>query len=390
MIGTGAYIDEIDEIIEQKKLFLKNSVFFQLELAFVFILLVILIIYFISKKTSSLINMHIENFINEFKIATKEFKKINTYNLAYDEFKTLANSLNQTLEQRNKDYEKLNNYTKIINEHIISSSTDLNGIITDVSQAFCEISGFTKEELIGQNHNIIRDPSLSKEFYEDVWEQLNKNNSFKGEIKNRKKSGESYWVDIIIQPIFENGVKIGYTAIKHDITDKKRIEELSITDELTKLYNRRYFNIKIEELILKAIKKEHILSLFIMDVDYFKKYNDTYGHQEGDEALIKISTFLKSFFKDYKSYVFRLGGEEFAILLISKDKEEAVYLANSLKEGIEDLKIIHEKSEVSSYMTSSTGLAFLEKEMESKELYIKADKALYKAKQEGRNRVSII
>lgn len=127
-----------------------------------------------------------------------------------------------------------------------------------------------------------------------------------------------------------------------------------------------------------------------MDIDYFKRYNDTYGHQEGDEALIKISTFLKSFFKNYKADVFRLGGEEFAILLISKDKKEATLLANNLKDGIENLKIIHEKSEVSSYMTSSTGVAFLEEDIESKELYIKADKALYKAKQEGRNRVSII
>lgn len=388
IIGTGAYIDEIDEIIEQKKLFLKNSVFFQLELGFLFILFIILIIYFISQKTSSLINSHIENFINEFDIATKEFKKINVHNLVYKEFKTLAKNLNKILEQRNSDYEKLDNYTKILNEHVISSTTDLNGIITDVSQAFCDITGYTKEELIGQSHNIIRHPEIENDFYKNIWEELTRNNVFKGEIKNRKKDGEIYWVDIIIQPIYENNKKIGYTAIKHDITDKKRIEEFSITDELTKLYNRRYFNIKIEDDIKIAKEENSLLSLFMIDIDYFKDYNDTYGHQQGDEALFKVANTLKEFFKDIYSYSFRLGGEEFAVLLYPKSKEEAIALATQFKEKVKKLHIRHDSSKVSSFITVSCGVAFLEKDMKSKEFYISADKALYKAKESGRDKVS--
>ncbi|RXJ90248.1 hypothetical protein CRV01_03565 [Arcobacter sp. CECT 8983] len=389
IIGTGAYIDEIDEIIEQKKLFLKNSVFFQLEVGFLFIIFIILIIYLITKKTSSLINNHIKNFINEFSIATKELKKINVHNLAYKEFKTLASNLNKILEQRNNDYEKIERYNKIINEHVISSTTDIEGNIIEVSQAFCNISGYKKEELIGKTHSIIRDPEIEDSFYKNIWQQLKKNNIYKGEIKNRKKDGQSYWVDIIIQPIYENNKKIGYTAIKHDITDKKRIEEISITDELTKLFNRRYFNKKIEDGIKIAKQKNKLFSLFMLDIDYFKDYNDTYGHQQGDETLFKISNSLREYFNKLDSHTFRLGGEEFAVLLFPKNKDEALNYANEFKENIKKLNIKHNTSKSASVVTISCGIAFLEEDMKSKELYINADKALYKAKETGRDKVCI-
>ncbi|NVJ52342.1 MAG: cache domain-containing protein [Campylobacteraceae bacterium] len=387
IIGTGAYIDEIDEIIEQKKLFLKNSVFFQLELGFLFILFIILVIYLISQKTSSLINNHIENFINEFNIATKDLKKINVHNLTYKEFKMLATSLNKILEQRNKDYEKLERYNNIINEHVISSTTNLEGIITDVSQAFCDISGYKKEELIGKTHSIIRHPDIEDSFYKSIWQELSKNNIFKGEIKNRKKDGQSYWVDIIIQPIYEDDKKIGYTAIKHDITDKKRIEEISITDELTKLFNRRYFNKKIEDGIKISKESDKLFCLIMIDIDYFKNYNDTYGHQQGDEALFRISNSLTDYFNSLDNYNFRLGGEEFAVLLFPETKEKALNYANEFREKVKKLNIAHSTSKVSQVVTVSCGIAFLEENMQSKEFYINADKALYKAKESGRDKV---
>jgi PAS domain S-box-containing protein len=110
----------------------------------------------------------------------------------------------------------------LINENIIMSTTDIDGIITSVSDAFCEISGYTKEELIGRSHSIIRHPDTSKELFDDLWETIKSGKIWYGEIKNLSKEGRSYWVEATISPEYDKSGKIiGYSAIRHDITYKK-------------------------------------------------------------------------------------------------------------------------------------------------------------------------
>lgn len=111
----------------------------------------------------------------------------------------------------------------LIDENIIMSSTDLDGMITSVSTAFCEISGFSKEELIGKSHNIVRHPDTPNELFDDLWNTIKSGKVWHGEIRNLKKDGSSYWVDATIGPEYDSkGKHTGYSAIRQDITYKKQ------------------------------------------------------------------------------------------------------------------------------------------------------------------------
>ena len=113
----------------------------------------------------------------------------------------------------------------IVDKNIIMSRTDLKGVITKVSSAFCDISGYSASELIGQNHNIIRHPDMPKELFANLWETIKSGKDWHGEIKNRKKNGDFYWVETTIHPNLDNiGKIISYDAIRLDITSKKELE----------------------------------------------------------------------------------------------------------------------------------------------------------------------
>ncbi len=102
------------------------------------------------------------------------------------------------------------------------TKTDLHGVITFASSAFCRLSGYTKEQLIGQYHSIMKDPQTSKELFTDMWEIITRGNVWHGEMSNIDIHGRRYWVKAYITPIYENNKVVGYTSIKEDITDKKK------------------------------------------------------------------------------------------------------------------------------------------------------------------------
>lgn len=294
------------------------------------------------------------------------------------------------ITESKKKEKQLKDYLKLIDQNIISSSTDLKGRITYVSEAFCEISGYTKEELIGKKHNIVKHPDTSNELYKEIWETIKNNETWEGEIKNKTKNGEHYWVKASISPIFnEDGTKIGYTAIRQDITDKKIIEEISITDGLTNIYNRRHFNELLPKIINSAKRENHLVSFVIMDIDHFKQYNDTYGHQMGDEVLIQVAASLKNSLHRADDYCFRLGGEEFGVLFKTDSKEQALQFAQKLRQNIEELHIEHKHNSASPYVTASMGLICKNAQeiQNEEELYKQGDDLLYKAKENGRNQV---
>lgn len=294
------------------------------------------------------------------------------------------------IKKRKKIETRLKSFNKLIDEHIISSSTDLKGFITDVSSAFCRISKYSREELIGQNHNIVRHPDISSEIYKDLWNTISANKIWKGDIKDRAKDGVDYWIHITISPKFDEfNNKIGYISIKQDITDKKIIEQISITDGLTNIYNQRYFNDFSTKFINSAKRENQFISFLIMDVDYFKQYNDTYGHQMGDNALKKVANTLTESTTRANDYCFRLGGEEFGILFKCQNKEKAFEFANKILKNIQDLKIEHKSSNVSEHITVSMGLTsdYASNIMDIDDIYKKADKLLYMAKESGRNKV---
>ena len=293
--------------------------------------------------------------------------------------------------QINNINSQMKKYIKIVDENVLTSSTDLDGNITYASEAFCEISGYTKDELIGQNHRIIRHSDMKESTYKELWETITSGKTWKGEIKNKKKNGDYYWVKASISPMFDNkGEIISYTAVRENITDKKIIEEISITDGLTNIYNRRYFDEIFPKIINEAKRKNELVAFVFMDIDHFKQYNDNYGHQKGDEVLINFAACLKQSLHRSSDYTFRLGGEEFAVVYQMETKEKAVEFANNLRKNIENLKIEHKYSSVSSYITASMGLICKNaNEIVIDEIYKQADDLLYQAKRSGRNQVKV-
>lgn len=388
IIGSGVYLDELEKELKRNHDVFSETINNQIISMIIIFLFILVIIYFISRNMSKYINTNIETLISSFEKASKNNQKINTNDLTYKEFISLADNLNFTLEEKNKTELKLQDYLKIVDENIIISSTNKNGIIRYVSKAFCEISGYEKEELLGKTHSLIRHPQTKDEFYKEMWNTLLQGLEWKGEIRNKNKNGVDYWVYAVIKPIFKDKNIIGFTAIRTNITDKKYIEHLSITDELTQLYNRRFFNTKIAEEINRAKREKHHLCLLIMDIDYFKQYNDTYGHQMGDVALEKVAKVLKARTNRASDFAFRLGGEEFGIIT-SLDKEKVIEFANLIKNDIENLKIENISSKVSKYLTISIGVVSKEGDeiTNSNKLYKEADDNLYQAKNSGRNSI---
>lgn len=280
----------------------------------------------------------------------------------------------------------------ILSENVIYSITDLKGIITEVSDAYCQLTGYTRNELIGKTHNIHNHPDTKKTVYEDLWHTISANKTWKGEIKNLNPDGSFYWVEITISPKFDaNHNKIGYMSIQQNISDRKIIEINSITDSLCGIYNRRHFDDLFPKLINIAKRKNEQICFLIMDVDYFKQYNDIYGHQMGDTALKNISTCLKNSLHRADDYCFRLGGEEFGLIFKTDSKEMALDYANKIRVNIENLKIPHDASNVSKYITASFGLVckHANEIYNADEIYKEADNLLYKAKHSNRNQVMV-
>ncbi len=391
IIGSGVYLDELEKELSRKEDIFKQTIYEQIIYMTIIFILIILVLYLISKKISGFIDTNINHLISSFEKASIENKKIDTQNLTYKEFVSLANNLNITLESKNETEKKLQDYIQIINENVIISITNKDGLIISASEAFCKISGYTKDELLGKTHSLVKHPETSNKFYEKMWQTLLLGNIWKGEIRNKNKQGVDYWVYAIIKPLLKDTKIIGFTAIRTNITDKKHIEYLSITDELTQLYNRRYFNLKINEEINRAKREENYFSFLIMDIDYFKQYNDTYGHQAGDLALKKVSLMLKKKTSRASDFAFRLGGEEFGIITIL-DKETSIKFANSIKNEIENLQIEHKASKVSKYLTISIGIVSKKGDAitNSDILFKEADDCLYEAKKLGRNSIFIL
>ena len=319
-----------------------------------------------------------------FNIYKFNIKPINLNNLLL----TIQDSVSSCVF-RTKLFEKVN-LLDIIDENVLISITDNKGIVIDASSAFCKFVKYSKDELLGENHKKFRHPDTPDSFYANMWGVLNAKKVFKEEIKNLNKDGDIYWSILTITPVLdERGDILNFIAIREDITNKKKLESLSIVDELTTLYNRRYFNKIIEEEIRRVKREDLNISVMCIDIDNFKKYNDFYGHPKGDSALLEISLYLKEKASRASDYVFRLGGEEFCIISSGGKINESLAFMNSIVNGIEALKIEHKKSEVSEYLTISAGLIVLKADQirDSKHLYTYADEALYIAKNEGRNKL---
>ncbi|ADO76216.1 diguanylate cyclase [Halanaerobium praevalens] len=171
----------------------------------------------------------------------------------------------------------------------------------------------------------------------------------------------------------------------------KKLEKMALVDGLTGISNRRLFDKTLKKELKRARRKETELALIMLDIDHFKQYNDTYGHQEGDECLKEIASVLEANSKRASDFAARYGGEEFAVILPDTAKGGALKIAEDIRKDIMALKLEHKNSPIAEYVTVSLGVSSLQVKTEVSQKLIKsfidkADQALYQAKETGRNK----
>jgi len=304
------------------------------------------------------------------------------------------------------NYSILQNYVKHIEESFIISKTDTKGFITYANDKFCEISKYSREELLGQPHNIVRHPDVSPKVFRLMWDTIKNKKVFTGVVKNRNKNAETYITEIKVFPIIVDDEIVEYISVRTDITayakekendislakqnfknERTRFTELAnvaYRDTLTKVFNRLKFDELAENEFLSAEKFELPLSIAIIDIDHFKKFNDNFGHLIGDEVLVMMAQYVNNSLRNTDIFA-RWGGEEFVILFKNTNVEDAKIVSEKLREGISKLE-----HKVAGNITASFGLTQYKKGDILEKMFKRCDDALYKAKNQGRNMVEIL
>ena len=285
----------------------------------------------------------------------------------------LQNQLNKLLKQNSEQLE-------IIDKSVITSTTNLEGKITNVSSAMCAVSGYSKEELIGASHSILKSDKMSNKIYKTLWKTIQSGMIWKGEIQNKTKDEEYFWLETAILPHydFEHALD-GYMAISTDASAKKAIEYISEHDKLTALCNRTRLDFVLDKEYYKTLRHKHPLSIILIDIDHFKSVNDIHGHLIGDSVLKELSDILQSCTRK-SDIIGRWGGEEFLIICTDTEMVGAKKLAEIVRNNIQD----HQFKTVGK-ITISSGLAQLEEADSIESMLKRADDNLYKAKESGRN-----
>ncbi|MEB3230004.1 MAG: diguanylate cyclase, partial [Leptolyngbyaceae bacterium] len=208
--------------------------------------------------------------------------------------------------------------------------TDLNGSIIDVNQAFTTITGYDRDEAIGQNPRLLKSDRHPPSFYSNLWQSLLTEGHWQGEIWNRSKSGDIYPELLTINTIEdETGTATGYVAVFSDITlvkeSEQQLYQLAHHNPLTQLPNRRLFNLRLQQSIHHANLQSQGLALLFIDMDRFKQINDSMGHRTGDALLQQVAQRLQDSVRS-SDMVAHLNGDEFVILLAHIIDPEVVML----------------------------------------------------------------
>jgi len=279
---------------------------------------------------------------------------------------------------------ELMSYKHLIDQNMMIKTLNSEGKTTEISSAFCRYTGYLKEELVRQKNNFFLAED-NQALATKIWRSIQTGHAWEGEYALHSADGEDKWVSAVIEPILDIDYNpVAYRSIVRDISDRKAVEALTITDKLTSLYNRQYFEVVIAHQASLARRNKQYLTLAILDMDYFKKYNEKYGHEAGDSVLAEIAVFLKQTLKRPSDYVFRMGGEEFGILMAGMNEQESLSFLETIREGVESLNIAHELSYVDDYVTVSIGFrSYAGADIPADEqIFIQADKALYSAKEQ--------
>ncbi|MCT4620177.1 MAG: EAL domain-containing protein [Marinisporobacter sp.] len=266
--------------------------------------------------------------------------------------------------------------------------TDVEGIIQLVNPAFTTITGYGVEEVIGKNPRILRSERHDKSFYEEMWKSLIEKGQWKGHIWNRRKNGETYleWMNISAVKD-ENGENIQYVSVFHDLTEnvlkEEHIKYQAYHDALTQLPNRELAKDRLNLALAHANKNNEMFSVICLDLDRFKRINDTLGHAAGDMLLQAVARRLRKCM-DEGDTVARLGGDEFIIIIEEiKNMKNVIKAVRKIFHAFEEPFLLKD-DEI--YVTASMGISIYPDDGETTENLMKnAEVAMYRVKEKGKN-----
>lgn len=271
------------------------------------------------------------------------------------------------------------------------SVTDAKNRIVAINPAFTELTGYTAEEVIGRNPNVLSSGRHDGEFYRQMWQALEDTGQWQGEIWDRRKNGELMAEWLTISTIYDDdGWVHRRVALFSDITKKKQSEETiwrqANFDPLTELPNRRLFRERLEQEIKKAHRTGTALALFFIDLDRFKEINDTLGHHVGDELLVEAANRIVSCVRESDT-VARLGGDEFTVIL--SELPDDAHVERVAQDIIAKLVDPFPLGDEMVYISASVGITLYPADTTDADSLLKnADQAMYAAKDQGRNRFS--
>lgn len=265
---------------------------------------------------------------------------------------------------------------------------DSDADIIAINPAFCKITGYSEDEVVGKKPRFLNSEKHTRAFYTELWETLKKKNSWQGEIWNRRKNGEVYpeWLTIT-SVLDDQGAVSQYVAVFSDITilkqSQSQLEHLAHHDPLTDLPNRLLFEDRLEHAISLAKRENRHLAVMFLDLDRFKNINDSLGHAVGDALLVQVAKRLRNLLRENDTAA-RLGGDEFTILIenLETPSYSAVIATKVQNQFKRPFNIFGRKL----HITASIGISlYPEDGITVGNLTKNADAAMYQAKESGRN-----
>jgi diguanylate cyclase (GGDEF)-like protein/PAS domain S-box-containing protein len=270
--------------------------------------------------------------------------------------------------------------------------TNKRGEIEYANPSFEKSSGYPLREIIGKTPRVLKSGEQSAEVYQNVWQTITSGQIWRGEFHNRHKDGTFYWEDTTIAPVQDGAGQVtSYIAIKIDITERKqmetKLEQLATTDDLTGVLNRRQMTTLADQELERAHRYHHPTSAIILDIDFFKKINDHYGHATGDLAIKHVAQILRDNLR-HVDYLGRYGGDEFTIVMPETNAAGAQEIAERLRSAVEQRPLPHNPQAIS--LSISLGVACIAGVANQPIIHFDgaiqlADHALYAAKSAGRN-----
>ncbi len=284
-------------------------------------------------------------------------------------------------------------YRTAVDAAAIFTETDLDGNITYANAQFCEVSGYSLQELLGSNHRLVNSGQHPPEFFDNLWQTIASGQVWRGDICNRTKNGALYWVSSTILPLLDpaTGLPLKYISIRFEVTEQRHLMQTlqfqAQHDVLTGLANRQLLHQRLNQALNGDAHLSRQVGVCLLDLDGFKAVNDRLGHHCGDVLLKRVAQRLTETVRTH-DLVARLGGDEFVILLTElRDRAEAQSIVERALAALAHPYLIDDDTVE---LSASAGLTLYPQDDASADTLLRhADHALYQAKQSGRNRLHL-